>query len=62
MVRIITFILLATQSFAAEKCDNLGALEADPYRVSEPVSFADLEGTKLVEACGLAIAKQDENL
>ena len=62
MVRIIILIVLATQSFAAEKCDVLGALEADPYGVSEPVRFGDIEGAKLVGACDEAIAKQDKNL
>jgi len=62
MVRIIIFIVLATQSFAAEQCDVLGTLEADPYGVSQPVSFGDIEGAKLVEACDEAIAKQDRNL
>jgi len=62
MVRVIIFIVLATQSFAAEKCDVLGALEADPYSVSKPISFGDIEGAKLIEACDEAIAKQDKNL
>ena len=62
MVRIIFFILLASQSHAVEKCDVLGALEADPYAEAEPVSFGEIDGAELVVACDAAIAKQDKNL
>ena len=54
--------ILGFNSFFHELCDILGSLEADPYAVSEAVSFQEIKGDELVEACSAAIAKQDENL
>ena len=62
MVRLIFVIFWASTAFSDELCDVLGSLEADPYAVSEVVSFVDIKGEELVEACTAAIAKQDENL
>jgi len=62
MVRLILLLFWASTAFSNERCDVLGALDADPYAVSEAVSFQEIIGDELVEACSAAIAKQDENL
>ena len=62
MVRLIPLLFWASTAFSDELCDVLGSLEADPYAVSEAVSFQEIKGKELVEACSAAILKQDENL
>ena len=62
MVRLIFFIFWASSAFSDELCDILGSLEADPYAVTDPVSFQEIKGEELVAACSAAITKQDENL
>jgi len=62
MVRLIFLVFWASSAFSEELCDVLGSLEADPYAVSEAISFQEIKGDELVEACSAAITKQDENL
>ena len=62
MVRLIFLVFWSSAAFSNELCDVLGSLEADPYAVSKAVSFQEIKGDELVEACSAVIAKQDENL
>jgi len=62
MVRLIFLVFWSSAAFSNELCDVLGSLEADPYAVSNAVSFQEIKGDELVKACSAVIAKQDENL
>ena len=54
--------LLANKAYAVEECALLGALEADPFSISEPVKFQDIQSTKLVKACTEDIEEQNDNV
>ena len=54
--------ILANKAYAVEECDLLGSLEADPFSISEPVKFQDIQSTKLVETCTEAIEEQNDNV
>lgn len=45
------FALTAKSVLPREQCDVLGALEADPMAVAEPVDFANIEALALIAAC-----------
>ena len=54
--------LASLPAMAATLCDDLGALEADPFAVSAPVAFQDINSGALISACTAEIAKQDDSL
>ena len=61
---LITFALIATtgtQAYSIEKCDILASLEADPSSVSSPVAFNDIQPMAVIDACSIAISRDDEN-
>ena len=45
------FLLLLLSQCYREQCDVLGALEADPMAIAEPVDFANIEALALIAAC-----------
>ena len=56
----LLFINLASIIHAGSECDRLAALEADPFSVSLPVKFADLNAEKVIVTCSEAIINSQE--
>ena len=51
----LLFYNIASISHAVTPCDQLAALEADPFSASIPVKFADLNAKKVIAKCTEAI-------
>ena len=49
--------VLAAPVHSATQCDHLGALQADPMAVSEPVAFDAIDADALISACTIALQK-----
>ena len=49
--------VLAAPVHSATQCDHLGALQADPMAVSEPVAFDAIDADALISACAIALQK-----
>ena len=62
VILIASLLILAERSNSSaldqpgSRCDDLGALAADPLSQSEPVRFEDIQAKKLINACRAAIS------
>ena len=52
---------LGTQAHSIEECDMLASLEADPSSVSNPVALNDTQPRAVIDACSIALSRDDEN-
>ena len=59
---VALMVSISTEAHAIDVCDVLGSLEADPLSVSAPIAFQDISSVELIEACSVAIDKQEDSI
>ena len=58
---IVISALTVETLLAAEKCDVLGSLQADPMAVAKPVDFSNIEPIALIATCDSVLNSSSKN-